>query len=110
MSVSARGTSRYVEAWDPRKLETPVSSKHIDSSAGQLYPYYDQGMQTAFIVGKGDSTLRTYEVKFDASAVVTLTRAAITPPTRQGQIRHGLAWQCFLRLRAIFRLCSVPAC
>ena len=76
MSVSARGTSRYVEAWDPRKLETPVSSKHIDSSAGQLYPYYDQGMQTAFIVGKGDSTLRTYEVKFDASAVVTLTKSS----------------------------------
>ena len=90
LSVSAQGTNRHVETWDPRKLDSPLSSLHVDSAAGQLYPYYDQGMQTAFVVGRGDTTLRTYELKFDNS-VVTVAKSSEYNTTMAGQTWAGMA-------------------
>ena len=68
LSVAAKGSNRHVETWDPRNLQAPLSSIHVDSGAGQLYPFYDSSMQTVFTVGRGDTTLRTYELKFERGA------------------------------------------
>jgi coronin-7 len=45
-------------------MQTPLITKAIDSASGQLFPLFDETMNSVFLVGKGDTVLRTYEMLF----------------------------------------------
>ena len=65
ITVSAGSSGqRQVHMWDPRNLQAPLVSKSIDSASGQLFPMFDETMNTVFLVGKGDTIIRTYEMIF----------------------------------------------
>jgi hypothetical protein len=55
---------RQIHMWDPRAMQTPLVTKAIDSASGQLFPLFDETMNSVFLVGKGDTILRTYEMLF----------------------------------------------
>jgi hypothetical protein len=55
---------RQMHVWDPRAMQTPLITKAIDSASGQLFPLFDETMNSVFLVGKGDTILRTYEMLF----------------------------------------------
>lgn len=65
LTVSAGNSGlRQVHMWDPRNLSAPLVSKSIDNASGQLFPMFDETMNTVFLVGKGDTIIRTYEMIF----------------------------------------------
>jgi coronin-7 len=53
---------RTVNLWDPRNWSAPLHSRSIDTAAGQLYPMYDASAGVCYIVGKGDSIIRAFEI------------------------------------------------
>ncbi|KAJ3251815.1 Coronin-7 [Chytriomyces hyalinus] len=80
---------REFALWDLRNLEYgPVMNQRIDSSSGSLIPMYDADSNIIFLTGKGDTTIRTYEVSsasgltpLPASFVASkpITSAALLP-------------------------------
>lgn len=63
VSMSSNSTGqRLLHIWDIRQgLTTPITHQTVDQQAGQLFPMFDEGLNTLFIVGKGDTILRGYE-------------------------------------------------
>lgn len=52
-----------MHVWDIRDgLTKFLLKKVVDNGSGQLFPMYDEGLNTLFIAGKGDTTLRGYEI------------------------------------------------
>eukprot|EP00605_Chrysophyceae_sp_TOSAG23-4_P000828 GSChrysophyteH1.ASY1.ANO1.918.1 assembled CDS len=66
-SVGASGM-RVLHTFDPRNLDIPLTMSQVDTAAGQLYPMYDASMGAAFVVGKGDSIMRVYEIEMAVAA------------------------------------------
>src|SRR3989338_4974548 len=61
----ARTRDREVCSWDMRSLSAPLFRNNLDSSTGILTPFYDPDSQMLFVSGKGDSTIRVFELKND---------------------------------------------
>eukprot|EP00124_Ichthyophonus_hoferi_P003162 Ihof_evm2s259 gene=Ihof_evmTU2s259 len=53
---------REVCLHDPRNMTTPLATHTIDSSPGLLLPMYDVDTNLCFLAGKGDSTVRLFEL------------------------------------------------
>lgn len=65
LTVSAGSNGmRQMHLWDQRSMQAPLITKSIDNGSGQLFPLFDETMKTVFLVGKGDTILRTYEMIF----------------------------------------------
>ena len=79
VTVSAQGNNRVVCAWDPSSLDEALAKADVDAASGQLYPMYDSSSQLVFVVGKGDSTLRTFDLRVsmpDAKLAATVQKCA----------------------------------
>ncbi len=59
---AAGGRGRQLSLWDPRNLAAPSVSVRVDAQTGQLFPIYDEGTGTLLLSGRGDSTIRVYEL------------------------------------------------
>jgi hypothetical protein len=53
---------RQYAIWDSRDLSKPVKMTSFDSSTGQLIPLYDEDTETMYILGRGDSTIRSFQL------------------------------------------------
>lgn len=53
---------RQVAIWDLRAFSQPLHSALVDTSPGMITPYYDMATEMVFLLGRGDSTIRYYEV------------------------------------------------
>lgn len=56
------GASREYKVYDPRKFESAISVTNLDSAAGIIMPFYDEDSDILFMAGKGDGSIRFYEV------------------------------------------------
>lgn len=60
------GFSRYSDrqwaVWDINDLSLPLRLENIDSSSGVLFPFYDADTQMVYVAGKGDGSIRYYEI------------------------------------------------
>jgi len=73
---------RTLALWDLRgtKLE-PLQQKFVDTSSGQLFPLLDDSTGLCFLVGKGDTVVKSFETTFleetrDAMPYVTVDKAS----------------------------------
>lgn len=65
LTVSTSGSGmRQLHLWDIRKFDSPIIMKTVDNASGQLFPLFDETMNTVFVAGKGDTIIRTYELHF----------------------------------------------
>ena len=73
LTVSSSGSGmRQLHLWDIRKFDSPTLVKTIDNASGQLFPLFDETMNTIFVAGKGDTIIRTYELQFlEEQATIT---------------------------------------
>jgi hypothetical protein len=63
VTVSASSTGlRQIVLWDKRNWNEPISVKMIDNGSGQLFPFYDEGLNIVYLAGKGDTMIRAYEI------------------------------------------------
>lgn len=53
---------RQLAIWDFRAFSTPLHSALVDTNPGMITPYYDMATEMVFLLGRGDSTIRYYEV------------------------------------------------
>jgi WD40 repeat protein len=56
------GASREYKVFDPRNFEAAVSVTNLDSAAGVIMPFYDEDSDILFLAGKGDGSIRFYEI------------------------------------------------
>lgn len=53
---------RQVQLWDPRKLSEPTAVKSVDNGSGALYPVFDPDTSVCFVAGRGDTSIRYYDI------------------------------------------------
>ncbi|XP_074597900.1 coronin-2B-like [Brevipalpus obovatus] len=60
------GFSKYSDrqwgVWSQHDLSKPLTIENIDSSSGVLFPFYDHDTKMVYVAGKGDGSIRYYEV------------------------------------------------
>jgi coronin-1B/1C/6 len=60
--TGVKGGSRVIALYDPKKFSAPLSVQDVDQGGSVLTPYYDPDTSVLFLPGKGDATLRYYEI------------------------------------------------
>jgi len=53
---------RVVAVYDPKKFNTPLTVCTVDSSGSSLIPFYDNDNSVLYLAGKGDATVRFFEI------------------------------------------------
>ncbi|XP_029462899.1 coronin-1A [Rhinatrema bivittatum] len=62
----SRMSERQVALWDPKNLEEPMSLQELDTSSGVLIPFFDWDTGIFYLCGKGDSSIRYFEITDEA--------------------------------------------
>jgi len=62
IATGVKGGSRVIALYDPKKFSTPLSVQDVDQGGSVLTPYYDPDTSVLFLPGKGDATLRYFEI------------------------------------------------
>ncbi|MGH0135228.1 UNVERIFIED_CONTAM: hypothetical protein FKN15_061017 [Acipenser sinensis] len=57
-----RMSERQVALWDPKHLEEPMTLQELDTSSGVLLPFFDPDTGIVYLCGKGDSSIRYFEI------------------------------------------------
>jgi len=53
---------RQYGVWDPKKLDVPLALADLDQSAGVVIPFYDNDNSILYLSGKGDASIRYFEL------------------------------------------------
>jgi len=53
---------RQYGVWDPKKLDAPLHILDLDQSAGVVIPFYDPDNSILYLSGKGDASIRYFEL------------------------------------------------
>ncbi|KAM9329636.1 coronin-2A [Gastrophryne carolinensis] len=59
---SSRWNSRQAALWDPDDLSVPLHEEEMDGSSGMLFPFFDSDTNMLYLVGKGEGSIRYYEI------------------------------------------------
>lgn len=94
---SSKQATREVKAWDPRNLSEVLSTVEVDSSNGVFIAQYDPDNSIFWLAGKGDSTIKYYEVVKEKPCLYILSQFGDSNSTIGG---------CFLPKR----YCDVTKC
>ena len=57
-----KSAHRQYKLYDLDNFDNALTSKNIDTSAGQIIPLYDSDTGVLFLAGKGDGNIRYYEI------------------------------------------------
>jgi len=78
----SKQSERQVMLWDPRNVEQPLHTIDIDVAAGMLMPMYDDDTDVLFLAGKGDTSIKFYEVTDEAPHLFALSAFSSTKPQK----------------------------
>ncbi|XP_028917491.1 coronin-1B [Ornithorhynchus anatinus] len=78
----SRMSERQLALWDPEHLEEPMALQELDSSNGALLPFYDPDTNVVYVCGKGDSSIRYFEITSEAPYVHFLNTFTSKEPQR----------------------------
>ncbi|KAI8871465.1 DUF1900-domain-containing protein [Ramicandelaber brevisporus] len=81
-----RSSDRQVFLWDPRNLQNdrPLRETTLDTSPGTLMPFFDNDTRMLYLAGKGDATIRYFELENDE--LFSLSEY------RDSELQRGMAW------------------
>uniref|UniRef100_A0A8C6WX44 Coronin n=1 Tax=Neogobius melanostomus TaxID=47308 RepID=A0A8C6WX44_9GOBI len=65
----SRMSERQVALWDPKNFTEPLTLQELDTGSGVLLPFYDPDTSVVYLGGKGDSSIRYFEVTDEAPYV-----------------------------------------
>ncbi|CAG07210.1 unnamed protein product, partial [Tetraodon nigroviridis] len=65
----SRMSERQLALWDPKNFGEPLTLQELDTSSGVLLPFYDPDTGVVYLCGKGDSSIRYFEVTDEAPYV-----------------------------------------
>uniref|UniRef100_A0A803VGC8 Coronin n=2 Tax=Muscicapidae TaxID=36291 RepID=A0A803VGC8_FICAL len=82
----SRMSERQVALWDTENLEEPMGLQELDSSNGALLPFYDPDTNVVYVCGKGDSSIRYFEITEEPPYIHFLNTFTSKEPQR------GMGW------------------
>lgn len=96
----SKNSSRQYQMFDPRDLSKPLSAAvDIDQAAGVLVPYYDPDNSILYVGGKGDGSIKYFEITDEEPYIHYLSEY------RSSESQKGL---CFLpKLACDYKTCEV---
>lgn len=59
-------SKRQVALWDPAKMSEAITLEDLDVGSGVLIPFYDPDSSIIYLCGKGDSSIRYFEITDEA--------------------------------------------
>ncbi|XP_076121798.1 coronin-1A [Alosa pseudoharengus] len=65
----SRMSERQVALWDPSNFSEALTLQELDTSSGVLLPFFDPDTGVVYLCGKGDSSIRYFEVTDEAPYV-----------------------------------------
>ncbi|XP_054429230.1 coronin-6 isoform X5 [Pteronotus mesoamericanus] len=77
-----RMSQRELGLWDPNNFEEPVALQEMDTSNGVLLPFYDADSSIIYLCGKGDSSIRYFEITDEPPFVHYLNTFSSKEPQR----------------------------
>ncbi|KAJ8286497.1 hypothetical protein GJAV_G00039870 [Gymnothorax javanicus] len=78
----SRMSERQLALWDPKHMEEPITVHEMDTSNGVLLPFYDPDTSVVYLCGKGDSSIRYFEITDEAPFVHYLNTFGTKEPQR----------------------------
>ncbi|XP_065106795.2 coronin-1C-A isoform X1 [Paramisgurnus dabryanus] len=78
----SRMSERQLALWDPENIDEPMSVHEMDTSNGVLLPFYDPDTNVVYLCGKGDSSIRYFEITDEAPYVHYLSTFTTKEPQR----------------------------
>uniref|UniRef100_A0A452FNV8 Coronin n=1 Tax=Capra hircus TaxID=9925 RepID=A0A452FNV8_CAPHI len=78
----SRMSERQLALWDPNNFEEPVALQEMDTSNGVLLPFYDADSSIVYLCGKGDSSIRYFEITEEPPFVHYLNTFSSKEPQR----------------------------
>jgi coronin-7 len=75
-----KNSERTIQVVDVKKLGEPVASVRMDNSSSVLTPHYDPDTGVLMMWGKGDTSIKFYEINNDAPMIHQLTDHQTTVP------------------------------
>ncbi|KAF6729655.1 Coronin-1C [Oryzias melastigma] len=78
----SRMSERQVALWNMQNMEEPMTVSEMDTSNGVLLPFYDPDTNVVYLCGKGDSSIRYFEITDEAPYVHFLNTFASKEPQR----------------------------
>ncbi|XP_068050453.1 coronin-1B [Anomalospiza imberbis] len=82
----SRMSERQLALWDTENLEEPMGLQELDSSNGALLPFYDPDTSVVYVCGKGDSSIRYFEITEEPPYIHFLNTFTSKEPQR------GMGW------------------
>jgi len=79
-------SQRDYALFDLASVSTPLISQNLDSASGLIMPYWDGDTSMLYLVGKGDSTIRYYEIANDSQHIHYLSEYKSASPQK------GMGW------------------
>ncbi|XP_053562122.1 coronin-6 isoform X2 [Bombina bombina] len=77
-----RMSQRELGLWDPKNFDEPIALQEMDTSNGVLLPFYDSDSNIVYLCGKGDSSIRYFEITSEAPYVHYLSTFSSKEPQR----------------------------
>ncbi|KAM8999678.1 coronin-6 isoform 1-T1 [Sarcophilus harrisii] len=77
-----RMSQRELGLWDPNNFEEPMALQEMDTSNGVLLPFYDPDSGIVYLCGKGDSSIRYFEITEEPPFVHYLNTFSSKEPQR----------------------------
>ncbi|NXK36947.1 CORO6 protein, partial [Piprites chloris] len=75
-------SERQLGLWDLNNFEEPIALQEMDTSNGVLLPFYDADSSIVYLCGKGDSSIRYFEITDEAPYVHYLNTYSSKEPQR----------------------------
>ncbi|XP_033502576.2 uncharacterized protein coro1cb isoform X1 [Epinephelus lanceolatus] len=78
----SRMSERQLALWKAENFDEPICVQEMDSSNGVLLPFYDPDTNVVYLCGKGDSSIRYFEITDEAPYVHYLNTFSTKEPQR----------------------------
>ncbi|XP_048411959.1 uncharacterized protein LOC125464034 isoform X1 [Stegostoma tigrinum] len=78
----SRMSERQLALWNPENMDEPIALHEMDTSNGVLLPFYDADTNVVYLCGKGDSSIRYFEITDETPYVHYLNTFASKEPQR----------------------------
>jgi coronin-2 len=82
----SKHSDRQYAIWNQHDLKKPLIAADIDSASGIMQPFFDYETKTIYLCGKGEGTIRYYEIVDEAPYIFYLNQFI------SGQPQKSLGW------------------
>nr|XP_057926884.1 coronin-B isoform X1 [Doryrhamphus excisus] len=79
----SRMSERQLALWDTKNMEEPIAVNELDTSNGVLLPFYDPDTSVVYLCGKGDCSIRYFEIT-DEAPYIHYLNTFVTKESQRG--------------------------